>query len=114
MSRASACTSADNARLIRTLLDLRDLGKTVLVIEHDEETMRSADWIVYMGPGAGELADTRACSAPTDDFMQCSDSLTARYLTRRVGKSTVPAGLPATRAAADYLEIRGATRAKTT
>ena len=44
----------DNARLIHTLLDLRDLGNTVLVIEHDEETMRAADWIVDMGPGAGE------------------------------------------------------------
>ncbi|MGC8782630.1 MAG: excinuclease ABC subunit UvrA, partial [Anaerolineae bacterium] len=52
----------DNARLIRTLLDLRDLGNTVLVIEHDEETMRAADWIVDLGPGAGELGGYVVCS----------------------------------------------------
>ena len=44
----------DNARLIRTLERLRDLGNTLIVVEHDEETMRAADWIVDMGPGAGE------------------------------------------------------------
>jgi excinuclease ABC subunit A len=70
----------DNARLIRTLLDLRDLGNTVLVIEHDEETMRSADWIVDLGPGAGEHGGHVVCSASTDEFMRCSDSLTAQYL----------------------------------
>jgi len=70
----------DNARLIRTLLDLRDLGNTVLVIEHDEETMRAADWIVDLGPGAGEHGGYVVCSAPTAQFMQCSDSLTAQYL----------------------------------
>ncbi len=70
----------DNARLIRTLLDLRDLGNTVLVIEHDEETMRAADWIVDLGPGAGEHGGYVVCSAPAAQFMQCSDSLTAQYL----------------------------------
>ena len=44
----------DNARLLETLKGLRDLGNTVLVVEHDEETIRSADWIVDLGPGAGE------------------------------------------------------------
>jgi excinuclease ABC subunit A len=70
----------DNARLIRTLLDLRDLGNTVLVIEHDEETMRSADWIVDLGPGAGESGGHVVCSAPRDAFMGCAESLTAQYL----------------------------------
>ncbi|MCX7669753.1 MAG: excinuclease ABC subunit UvrA, partial [Anaerolineae bacterium] len=70
----------DNARLIRTLLDLRDLGNTVLVIEHDEETMRAADWIVDLGPGAGERGGYVVCSAPTAQFMECADSLTAQYL----------------------------------
>ena len=46
----------DNARLIRTLLDLRNLGNTVLVVEHDEETIRAADWIVDLGPGAASTA----------------------------------------------------------
>ncbi len=70
----------DNARLIRTLLDLRDLGNTVLVIEHDEETMRAADWIVDLGPGAGENGGYLICSDWTDEFLKCTDSLTAQYL----------------------------------
>ncbi len=70
----------DNARLIRTLLDLRDLGNTVLVIEHDEDTMRAADWIVDLGPGAGEHGGHVVCSDWTPEFLQCSDSLTAQYL----------------------------------
>ena len=95
----------DNARLIRTLLDLRDLGNTVLVIEHDEETMRSADWIVDMGPGAGELGGYVVCSAPTDDFMHCSDSLTAQYLR---GEKQID--IPAERRPGngDYLIVRDA------
>ncbi|MBK6432304.1 excinuclease ABC subunit UvrA [Candidatus Amarolinea dominans] len=70
----------DNARLIRTLIAMRDLGNTVLVVEHDEETMRAADWIVDMGPGAGEHGGQVVCSAPRDRFIECPDSLTARYL----------------------------------
>ena len=70
----------DNARLIRTLVAMRDLGNTVLVVEHDEETMRAADWIVDMGPGAGEHGGQVVCSAPRDRFIECPDSLTARYL----------------------------------
>jgi excinuclease ABC subunit A len=70
----------DNARLIRTLLGLRDLGNTVLVIEHDEETMRAADWIVDLGPGAGEAGGHVVCSAPAAEFVRCPDSLTAAYL----------------------------------
>jgi excinuclease ABC subunit A len=70
----------DNARLIQTLLTLRNLGNTVLVIEHDEETMRSADWIVDLGPGAGENGGYLVCSAARDEFMKCPDSLTAAYL----------------------------------
>ena len=95
----------DNARLIRTLLDLRDLGNTVLVIEHDEETMRSADWIVDMGPGAGEHGGYVVCSAPTDDFMHCSDSLTAQYLR---GEKQID--IPAERRPGngDYLIVRDA------
>jgi excinuclease ABC subunit A len=70
----------DNARLIQTLLDLRNLGNTVLVIEHDEETMRTADWIVDLGPGAGEHGGHVVCSDWTPSFLQCTDSLTAQYL----------------------------------
>ena len=70
----------DNARLIRTLEDLRNLGNTVLIIEHDEETMRAADWIVDLGPGAGEHGGYIVCSDWRDGFLQCQDSLTAQYL----------------------------------
>ena len=70
----------DNGRLIHTLLGMRDLGNTVIVVEHDEETMRSADWILDMGPGAGELGGEIVCSAPVDEFLTCGHSLTAQYL----------------------------------
>jgi excinuclease ABC subunit A len=95
----------DNARLIRTLLGLRDLGNTVLVVEHDEETMRSADWIVDLGPGAGEAGGYLVCSAPTAEFLSCQDSLTAAYL-RRDRQIAVPS----TRRSGngEYLIVRGA------
>ncbi|MFC2015807.1 excinuclease ABC subunit UvrA [Chloroflexota bacterium] len=70
----------DNGRLIQTLVGMRDLGNTVIVVEHDEETMRSADWILDLGPGAGEHGGQVVCSAPVDSFIKCTDSLTAAYL----------------------------------
>jgi excinuclease ABC subunit A len=70
----------DNKRLIRTLLGMRDLGNTVIVVEHDEETMRAADWILDLGPGAGERGGEVVCSLPVADFLQCDRSLTAAYL----------------------------------
>jgi excinuclease ABC subunit A len=70
----------DNARLINTLKGIRDLGNTVLVVEHDEDTMRSADWILDLGPGAGEHGGQVVCSAPLDEFLRCQESLTAQYL----------------------------------
>jgi excinuclease ABC subunit A len=70
----------DNDRLIRTLKGMRDLGNTVIVVEHDEETMRSADWILDLGPGAGEAGGKVVCSAPTAEFLDCKESLTAAYL----------------------------------
>ena len=70
----------DNARLIKTLKGIRDLGNTVLVVEHDEDTMHAADWILDLGPGAGEHGGHVMCSAPHDEFLSCPDSLTAQYL----------------------------------
>ena len=95
----------DNGRLIGTLLDLRNLGNTVLVVEHDEETMRAADWIVDMGPGAGEHGGHVVCSAPTDEFLHCTDSLTAAYLR---GEKSIE--IPAIRRPGngEYLIVRGA------
>ncbi len=76
----------DNKRLIETLLRLRDLGNTVLVVEHDEETMRTADFIVDLGPGAGELGGHIVCAGTPADIMRCPDSITGAYLkgTRKV------------------------------
>ena len=77
----------DNARLIATLKGIRDLGNTVLVVEHDEDTMRAADWILDLGPGAGEHGGEVVCSAPRDQFLECRESLTAQYLRR---ERTIP------------------------
>ena len=70
----------DNDRLIQTLKGMRDLGNTVIVVEHDEETMRAADWILDLGPGAGEHGGLVVCSAPLEEFLACEESLTAAYL----------------------------------
>jgi len=96
----------DNARLIRTLEDLRNLGNTVLIIEHDEETMRAADWIVDLGPGAGEHGGYIVCSDWRDGFLRCGDSLTAQYLR---GEKRIE--IPAVRRPGNgqYLIIRDAT-----
>jgi len=73
----------DNARLIRTLLSLRDVGNTVLVVEHDEETMRSADWIIDMGPGAGEHGGQVVAQGDFASVTATEGSLTADFLSRR-------------------------------
>ncbi len=70
----------DNQRLIETLEGLRNLGNTVLVVEHDEDTMRCADWIVDMGPGAGKHGGEVVWSAAREQFLAESPSLTAQYL----------------------------------
>lgn len=73
----------DNERLIKTLEHLRDLGNTVVVVEHDEDTIRSADYVVDMGPGAGEHGGAvTACGTP-EELMEFDESLTADYLSGR-------------------------------
>ncbi|MFN8530110.1 MAG: excinuclease ABC subunit UvrA [Anaerolineae bacterium] len=74
----------DNAKLIRTLMDLRDLGNTVLVVEHDEETMRSADYLIDLGPGAGEHGGHVIAAGTPEEVMQVEDSLTGAYLSGRL------------------------------
>ncbi|MBC8253794.1 MAG: excinuclease ABC subunit UvrA [Ardenticatenia bacterium] len=81
----------DNARLLDTLRGIRDLGNTVLVVEHDQETIRSADWVLDMGPGAGEHGGHVVCSAPLAEFLTCRDSLTAQYL-RQERQIPIPEG----------------------
>ena len=70
----------DNARLIATLIRLRDLGNTVLVVEHDEETIRTADWVVDIGPGAGEHGGRLISNGSFNDLLAAKDSITGAYL----------------------------------
>ena len=77
----------DNERLIATLEHLRDLGNTVVVVEHDEDTIRSADYVIDMGPGAGELGGEVVAAGTPEEIMQVSDSLTAQYLS---GTKVIP------------------------
>lgn len=70
----------DNARLINTLLRLRDLGNTVLVVEHDEETIRTADWIVDIGPGAGELGGRVVVNGTLKALTGAADSITGAFI----------------------------------
>ncbi|MBQ6619319.1 MAG: excinuclease ABC subunit UvrA [Thermoguttaceae bacterium] len=80
--------SRDNHRLIKTLEHLRDLGNTVVVVEHDEETMRSADWLVDFGPGPGALGgDVVASGPPSEVIKQTENSVTARFLS---GQDEIP------------------------
>jgi excinuclease ABC subunit A len=73
----------DNSRLLTTLEGLRDLGNTVLVVEHDEGTIRRADWVVDLGPGAGELGGEVIAEGSLDKILKSKKSLTAAYLTGR-------------------------------
>jgi excinuclease ABC subunit A len=74
----------DNARLLKTLRSLRDLGNTVLVVEHDEETIRSADWVLDLGPGAGEHGGWVVCEGTVEDILDHPESLTGAYLSGRL------------------------------
>ena len=95
----------DNARLIHTLKELRDLGNTVLVVEHDEGTIRSADWIIDLGPGAGEHGGEVVASGTLEDIMACPESITGQYLK---GERRIP--IPQRRRPGDgkFLAIKGA------
>ncbi|MGI6216022.1 MAG: excinuclease ABC subunit UvrA [Coriobacteriales bacterium] len=73
----------DNARLIDTLKNLRDLGNTVVVVEHDEETIRSADYVIDMGPGAGENGGYVVATGSPEEIEKCTESITGDYLAGR-------------------------------
>jgi len=95
----------DNRRLITTLSRLRDLGNTILVVEHDEETIRSADWIVDIGPGAGAHGGRVVASGPLQTILRTPESITGQYLS---GERRIP--LPPRRrgGSGGDLVIRGA------
>jgi excinuclease ABC subunit A len=82
----------DNHRLLETLIRLRDLGNTLIVVEHDEDTIRAADWVVDIGPRAGEHGGRIVVSGSLEDLLASEESLTGAYLT---GRESIP--LPAVR-----------------
>ncbi len=96
----------DNVRLINTLQGMRDLGNTVLVVEHDEETIRAADWVVDMGPGAGEHGGEVVVSATQEAFVGHPHSLTAQYIR---GEKRIEAPAERREGNGEYLHVRGAT-----
>ena len=95
----------DNRRLIETLLRLRDLGNTVIVVEHDEETIKESDWIVDIGPGAGEHGGEVVYSGPVAGIAKAKDSITGRYLT---GKASIAVPEKRRSPSGEVITIRGA------
>lgn len=74
----------DNDRLIKTLKNLRDIGNTVIVVEHDEDTIRESDYIVDIGPGAGEHGGNVVFAGSVEGIKKCEDSITGKYLTGKM------------------------------
>ncbi|MFB3092248.1 MAG: excinuclease ABC subunit UvrA, partial [Dehalococcoidia bacterium] len=95
----------DDRRLISTLKHLRDLGNTIIVVEHDEAVMRAADHIIDLGPGAGEQGGYVVVTGTIEDIMSCSESITGLYLS---GRKTIP--VPSSRRTGNgkALEVKGA------
>lgn len=94
----------DNDKLLSTLNSLRDLGNTLIVVEHDEDTMRAADFIVDVGPGAGEHGGHIVATGTAEDLMNCEESITGAYLSGRI-RIPVP---KVRRAPNGWIEVRGA------
>jgi excinuclease ABC subunit A len=95
----------DNRRLLNTLCSLRDIGNTVIVVEHDEETIRAADWVVDLGPGAGKHGGTVVAVGPPEKIMRNRNSLTGKYL---IKKLQIPIPEQRRLTSEKYLEVIGA------
>src|SRR5690554_5273619 len=95
----------DNARLLNTLKRLRDLGNTLIVVEHDEDTMRTADWIVDIGPGAGAAGGEIVAQGPLKEITQVSESITGQYLS---GTRSVPVPEQRRDGNGQFLSVKGA------
>ena len=96
----------DNDRLIETLKRLRDMGNTVIVVEHDEDTIRAADWVVDMGPGAGSLGGHVVCAGTPKDIAASKESLTGAYLR---GDAMIPVPAPRRKPKKGSFTLIGAT-----
>ena len=95
----------DNDKLLDTLKRLRDIGNTVIVVEHDEDTMRAADYIVDIGPGAGVHGGEIVATGSIDDIIACKESMTGQYLS---GKRSIPVPAERRKGNGKSLTIRGA------
>lgn len=95
----------DNDKLLGTLERLRDLGNTLIVVEHDEDTMRAADYIVDIGPGAGVHGGEVVCAGTVDDIIDCKDSITGMYLS---GKRKIPVPKTRRNGSGNILTVKGA------
>ena len=95
----------DNEKLLKTLRDLCDLGNTLIVVEHDEDTMRTADYIVDIGPGAGVHGGEVVCAGTIDDILACPESLTGQYLS---GKKAIPVPAQRRKGNGKFISIKGA------
>ncbi len=95
----------DNDKLIATLKQLRDAGNSVIVVEHDDDTMRAADYIVDIGPGAGVHGGEIVFAGTPEEMLQCSDSITGQYLS---GKRQVPVPTERRKGNGNFLTVRGA------
>jgi len=95
----------DNNRLIESLEKLRDLGNTVLVVEHDEDTIRHADYVLDLGPGAGRLGGNLVAAGTPEEIMACPESLTGRYLSGKTSMVHREKPRPLT---GNWLQITGA------
>lgn len=95
----------DNDKLLATLEHLRDLGNTLIVVEHDEDTMRSADYIVDIGPGAGVHGGEVVCAGTVDDIINCKESITGKYLS---GERKIPVPEKRRSGNGNVLTIKGA------
>jgi len=95
----------DNRKLVETLLRLRDIGNTVLVVEHDEETIRVADYVVDIGPGAGEHGGEVVCAGSVADLLKCRPSITGQYLS---GKRSIAVPAMRREPKGEWVVVRGA------
>jgi excinuclease ABC subunit A len=95
----------DNAKLLKTLKHLRDLGNTLLVVEHDEETMHEADYIVDVGPGAGINGGRIVCAGTVEDIMACKESVTGQYLS---GAKKIPVPAQRRKGTGKFLTVKKA------
>lgn len=95
----------DNARLLGTLKHLRDIGNTLIIVEHDEETMEAADYIVDVGPGAGIHGGNIVCAGTVEDIKNCEESITGQYLS---GRKKIPVPEKRREGNGKFLEITGA------